>query len=182
MIYQISISNQLSCLDLSNYQRNVSDAKDTDTPTRTLNGQPSGINKVVTNVQPQVESNNNDNVGQEDQPWTVVTNRRIKKKLPFVSGTAKGVVGGLQTARKTPRRKCLGIFVSRLHQETTADQVKDHVVQKSHLNIEVKKLETKFKTYSSILVKTDFKYVQSLLVPDIWPEGTLIKRYYESKN
>ena len=72
--------------------------------------------------------------------------------------------------------------MSRLHQETNADQVKDHVVQKSNLNIEVKKLETKLKTYSSFLVKTDFKYVQSLLVPDIWPEGTLIKCYYESKN
>ena len=57
--------------------------------------------------------------------------------------------------------------------------MKDHVVQKSNLNIKVKKLETKFKTYSSFLVQTDFKYVQSLPVLDIWPEGTLIKCYYE---
>ena len=70
----------------------------TQTPTRTLNGRLCVIDNVVTNAQPQVESNKNDNIVQED---------------------------------------------------------------------------------SSFLVQTDFKH--NLLVPDIWLEGTLIKRYYENK-
>ena len=179
----VSAENNTSSSKTSRNKDTASDVKDTEASTRILNGilngKPSVKTNVVTNAQSQVESIKNDSVVQEDQPWTVVTTRRTQKKLPFVSGTAKSVVGGLQIARKTPRRKCLGIFVSRLHEESTADQVKDHVMQKSNLNIKVKKLETKFKTYSSFLVETDFKHVHSLLVPDFWPEGALIKHYYE---
>ena len=173
---RVSAENNTSS---SKTSRNKGTASDTEASTRTLNGKPSVKTNVVTNAQPQAESIKNNSVVQEDQPWAVVTNRRSRKKLPFVSGTAKGVVGGLQTVRKTPKIKCLGIFVSMLHEEITADQVKDHVLQKSNLNIKVKKLETKFKTYSSFIVETDFKHVHSLLVPDFWPEGALIKRYYE---
>ena len=151
---------------------------------RTEKEQPRESKKVDTNVQPQMESTNNASSAEleDGQPWTIVTNKRVKKKPPFISGTAKGVAGGLQVATKPPRRKCIGIFVSRLHCETTAEQVKDHVLQKLDTNFKIKKLETKFKTYSSFLVETGLKHVQSLLDPDIWPEGTLIKRYYESEN
>ena len=40
---------------------------------------------------------------------------------------------------------------------------------------------TKYDTYSSFFIGTDYKHVKNLLAPDIWLQGALIKRYYESK-
>ena len=81
---------------------------------------------------------------------------------------------------KQAKRKCLGIFVSRLHPNTTKSQVKEHIFKKLDFPIETEKLQTKFETYASFLVKVKFDHLQNLLVPDIWPQGALIRKYYES--
>ena len=116
-----------------------------------------------------------------EESWVLVTNKKVRKNTTYISGTAKGMPGALQVAVRKEKRRCLGVFLSRLDPETTEEMVKDHISRCSDLKVEVKKIVTKYDTYSSFFIGTDYKHVKNLLAPDIWPQGALIKRYYESK-
>ena len=80
-----------------------------------------------------------------------MTNKKDRKNTNYISGTAKRMPGGLQVAVRKEKRRCLGVFLSRLDTQTTEEMVKDHISQCSDLKVEVKKIVTKYDTYSSFL-------------------------------
>ena len=126
--------------------------------------------------QPFVKSGNQP--AANSNPWIEVT-RKKRNKNPAITGTGGGKFS-LKTANRRPTLKCLGIFVSRLHRDTSPEHVSDHLLQSQDLQVAVEKLPTKFSTYTSFLVKVEPASLEKLLVAEAWPQGALIRKYYES--
>ena len=86
-------------------------------------------------------------------------------------------------SNKTPashqNRSCTGLFVSRLLPKTSAGNVQKHILAETGLTkFRVEQLKTRYDTYSSFHIRCEKQVLNSLLNPDIWPQGLLIKPFY----
>ena len=79
----------------------------------------------------------------------------------------------------TKRRKPVGVFVSRLHPQTTAADVDAHLRDESGHIVKSERLATKCDTYASFCVRCGDAIAQNLLDPNFWPKGTMVKRFFE---
>jgi hypothetical protein len=97
--------------------------------------------------------------------------------------TGRGLTTDLRTANKhrkeshSSNKHCIGIFISRLVNRVTEEQVKRHILKETGILTRPEKLPTKFNSYSSFLVQCSPKIRSQLLNPDIWPRGALIKPF-----
>ncbi|KAG0434473.1 hypothetical protein HPB47_019085 [Ixodes persulcatus] len=100
----------------------------------------------------------------------VVPRRRVKAS----AGSAKESM--LHVVAKPPRKKAL--FVSRLHPETTCEEVSEIVgsVLDSQ-GFECTKLASRYDTYSSFHVSVNDEDFEKLVCPDLWPEGCLFRPF-----
>jgi hypothetical protein len=114
----------------------------------------------------------------------LVTGSKPKSKPAAVIGKRGG--GKLSTV---PRKISCDYFVSRFEKDTTEEEVIEHVKEVKgdmlDMCVSVKKLKTRFDTYSSFHVKltgsdVSVKAVRLLLdVEDGWPIGCFVRRYFD---
>ncbi|KAG0442747.1 hypothetical protein HPB47_015626 [Ixodes persulcatus] len=100
----------------------------------------------------------------------VVPRRRVKASV----GSAKE--SKLHVVAKPPRKKAL--FVSRLHPETTCEEVSKIVgsVLDSQ-GFECTKLASRYDPYTSFHVSVNDEDFEKLVCPDLWPEGCLFRPF-----
>jgi hypothetical protein len=89
-----------------------------------------------------------------------------------------------QTNEKKPRetkvnKTVTGLFITRLSPRTTTKQLELHIKRETSINIRVEKLRTKYPTYSSFFIRCDRRVRQSLWEPSLWPQGSLIKCFFD---
>ena len=75
------------------------------------------------------------------------------------------------------------VFVSRLHTDTSAEDLKKYVTSqfKNASNVECEKLKTRLDLYNSFMVTLhDVTFHESMNL-DNWPKGALVKRFYSPK-
>lgn len=82
-------------------------------------------------------------------------------------------------AVRPSRRKVNGIFLTRVSPTTTAGAVENFVRRATGADVIVEKLKTKFEWYSSFHVKCPSEDTDKLLKADMWPEGMLVKPFFE---
>ena len=81
-----------------------------------------------------------------------------------------------------PILKPAQVFLSRLHPDTTEEEIKNFAVKQfvSATAVTCKKLDTKYSSYSSFcIVLNGVSFKESINVEN-WPSGTLVKRFYSS--
>lgn len=107
----------------------------------------------------------------------------------------KPVVGASKInvhVKAIPTKRCVDIFVSRLHPETTDNELVDSVNSvKGELlvhEVHCTKLKSKYDFYSSFYVavhvdSNDFKAaIDLLMAPEAWPSGVFVKRFFKNRN
>ena len=76
-------------------------------------------------------------------------------------------------------RKRKHLFVSRLHEETTSQEINDFVMSVTDgSTVEVEKLKSKHSGYASFKISCDEKYSEVLLNENTWDDGILIRPYF----
>jgi hypothetical protein len=77
-------------------------------------------------------------------------------------------------------RTCIGVFITRMREQTTELQVCRHVLKETDINITCRpeKLRTRFSGYSSFLIQCQGQVRSQLRDPEIWPPGALVKPFY----
>jgi hypothetical protein len=85
----------------------------------------------------------------------------------------------IPTRKPFVNRVCTGVFVTRLLPKTSADNIQNYVLRQTGLKLKSIKLCTKYETYSSFHIKCEKRVFSDLLNPEIWPEGTLVKPFFE---
>ena len=89
--------------------------------------------------------------------------------------------GQLQVVQKNRTKKNgTGVFISRLSPQTKTHDIETYIHDLASSNVKVEKINTKFDTYSSFVIKCEHETRVKLLKPDVWEEGILIRGYYES--
>ena len=72
-----------------------------------------------------------------------------------------------------------GIFVTRLEPKTSPQQVQHLVKRETGLLVRAEKLQSKYTTYASFYIRGDRRLQDTLLCAEMWPKGTLVKRFVE---
>ena len=115
--------------------------------------------------------------------WMEVASREAKAQGPrgrrndAIIGTSK--VEGISAIRRVQRAS---VFVSRLDPTLDVKLLKSHIVKNVGFDVNVEKLKAKFNTYSSFHITAVCPDPQKLLAPDLWPEDTYVRWFYEKKN
>ncbi|XP_070532996.1 uncharacterized protein [Ptychodera flava] len=121
----------------------------------------------------------NDRVGDRRSPATT-TKELIR---PADSGRSKFILGkrqhtGLQTAATQRKR----VFVSRLRPETDTEHLVRYIRETMRIDtIDCDKLKTKYDSYASFCIAVRPDNFESLMNPDVWPEGVLIRKFYQPR-
>ena len=76
-------------------------------------------------------------------------------------------------------KQCIGVFVTRLKPWVTAQQVQQSLLSSTGIKVHPNRLETKYDTYASFLIRCNNNVRNTLLNADIWDSGTLLKPYYQ---
>ena len=96
-------------------------------------------------------------------------------KIPRKRNSAvigKGKTNSLRVAVVTKKKD---VFVSRLHEDTTCEEIKNHVIAVTKDDSsQVVKLQNKHPGYSSFRITCDEQYLSLLTSEDNWEEGILL--------
>ena len=101
----------------------------------------------------------------------------FQKSSNFLIGTRKDDHGIPVVQRR------MSAFISRLGPDTTVEILNNYI--KNYMNIAdfcCERLNTRFNTYSSFCVSTTETHFQSLMNADSWPEGVLVRKFFQRRN
>lgn len=92
----------------------------------------------------------------------------------FGSNTSKMAISAVESRRH--------IFVSRLHPNTSTEQLSQHLLENSIPILDVERLDTVSKEIAAFKVQVAYSDVKKIYNPDIWPKYTIIRPYRAPKN
>ena len=102
--------------------------------------------------------------------------QRRQRKPPIIG---KGTNGRLRVAVSIKRRD---IFISRLHEDTTCEDIDKYITEiVGNTVLQVEKLKNKYSGYSSFRVTCDEQYLNTLLSEDVWGEGILVRPFFQAR-
>ena len=110
----------------------------------------------------------------DEEGFTRVSNRRRPHGR-------RGAVTGCRTGtslRSVAQIRKVQIFVTRLEADLQPSSLKAYVTEIINDECTVEKLATRYPDYSSFLVTCNYNHMDSLLNPEEWQEGVLVKRFY----
>ena len=109
-------------------------------------------------------------VDTDNDGFTLVSRRRRPRRC-IITGSKSG------TSLRSVAQK-VQIFVSRLEPDLLPSTLKDYVKEIIDDDCEVEKRSTRYPSYSSFVVTCDFRHKESLLNPEEWEDGVIIRRFY----
>lgn len=112
-----------------------------------------------------------------DDGWQVVKTRRSQATI------GSKLHGRLKCIAPRPRKA--SVFLSRLAPDTTCRDVVEFVNDSFSRNADVIQLKTKYPdTYASfkVSVNVDSDSIEKIISPELWPEGALVRRFFEPRN
>ena len=121
----------------------------------------------------QVASSSNETT--ESSDWVLVNHR--KKSKPVITGTKRGT--GL---RAVSQIKLTRVFVSRLLPDISVEVIREYVSGLVSDDFEIVKLKTRYPSYSSFVITCDLKHRDTLLNPEEWEEGVLLRPFLGKLN
>ena len=77
-----------------------------------------------------------------------------------------------------PQIRKVPVFVTRLESYLLLETQKEYVPEFIGDECSVVKLVTRYPSYSSFMVTCDFKHLDSVLNPEEWQQGVLVRQFY----
>ena len=107
--------------------------------------------------------------------------RRNKKPShparPLTLGRKMGT--RIKVAESTRKAK---IFVSRLDPECHVEELREFIRELTGSDCEIDQLKTKYPSYSSFVITCDKQHEKTLLDPDEWETGIIIRPFWGEKH
>lgn len=82
---------------------------------------------------------------------------------------------------KTVRTKLVSVFATRFHPALDADVLALHLKDKLGREVMCQRVGSASSRFSSFKVSAECNEVSEMYAPQIWPEGSLVRRYYEPR-
>ena len=116
-------------------------------------------------------SNNTEDIDDEGD-FTLVSNRR-RGRRPVVVGSKDGT-----NLRSVIQVKNVRVFISRLEANISIATIKEYVDNMIGDECKVERLKTKYDSYSSFLVTCGLRYKDTVMNPEEWQVGVLIRPFF----
>ena len=123
----------------------------------------------------QQEQSRDDGISGQYTPW--------HKDGKIIVGT--GHSGGLKVVQprrqldsERQSRRITDVFLSRLGPSTSCAQIATQVRRETGLNVNPKKIKSKYDSYSSFYIRAERRDTSILMDGNIWPTGTLAKSFF----
>ena len=109
--------------------------------------------------------------------------RKNREQLIYGKGRHSSIKAAVNTrpeSQNMPKqnRVITGVFVTRLHPDSTCRQLELHIKRETSLTVRPERLNTRFNTYSSFYIRADKNTRQLLMDSNLWPSGALIKPFF----
>uniref|UniRef100_A0A1Y1KA50 Phorbol-ester/DAG-type domain-containing protein n=1 Tax=Photinus pyralis TaxID=7054 RepID=A0A1Y1KA50_PHOPY len=173
-------TNKLSYSSITAKDNSAGDASNALTPlTHNIKDQEKGI----TNAPSSTAKMGPNTVGSEEvthnkspshDRFTVVTHKK-KKTAPTILGTRVECDITAVVSRRN-------VFISRLHPNTTVDQLTNYIQKQNISVLAVEKLETQSDTISAFKIVIPTTEAYNIYKPEIWPQYTIIRPYRQPRN
>ena len=108
----------------------------------------------------------------DEEGFQVHTSRRRRNRRSIMTGRKTGT-----NLRLVPQVKRFNLFVSRIETGVLPETLKSFVSDLISDVCSVQCLKTRFPDYLSFIVSCDDRHRDTIMNPDEWPEGVLIKQY-----
>ena len=95
-----------------------------------------------------------------------------------VIGNAANHNGRLTTVRTF---RPIEVFITRLSPDTENFQIAEFLKKDHNIDTVVERLTTRYDSYSSFKIKTTTEHIKTVMNPETWPEGVLIRKFFNPK-
>ena len=100
--------------------------------------------------------------------------RRAVRAAPIV-GT------GAQSGIQTVKTKLVSVFASKFSPELDAETLSRYLKEKLGREVKCQKIDTVQSRFGSFKVSAECNEVAEMYKPELWPDGALVRRYYEPR-
>lgn len=81
------------------------------------------------------------------------------------------------------KKRTWSLFISRANTETTSDDIVYHVRSiMPRANVECNQLQTRYNTYKSFKLNVVCENIETLMDPNSWPEGILVRKFFTPRS
>lgn len=98
-----------------------------------------------------------------------------EKKTYGIVGT--GAVGNIHAVTT----KLVSVFVTKLAPDLDSETLASYLKEQLSRDVMCQKIGTEYTRYSSFKVTAECKEVAEMYAPQLWPEGTYVRRFYENR-
>ena len=98
-----------------------------------------------------------------------------EKKTYGIVGTA--AVGNMHAVTS----KLVSVFASKLAPDLESETLASYLKEQLSRDVTCQKIDTQYTRYSSFKVTAECKEVGVMHAPQLWPEGTYVRRFYENR-
>lgn len=97
------------------------------------------------------------------------------------SGPASIIGTGTMSTIKTVKTKIVSVFATKFSPELDADTLADYLKSKLNRVVTCQKIDNARSRVGSFKVTAECNDIGEMYTPELWPEGALIRRYYEPR-
>ena len=105
---------------------------------------------------------------------TTVVRKRSRPAPIIGTGTVSTI--------KTVKTKIVNVFATKFSPDLDADTLADYLQSKLNRTVTCQKIDHARSRFGSFKVTAECNEVTEMYNPELWPEGALIRRYYEPRN
>lgn len=98
-----------------------------------------------------------------------------EKKTYSIVGT--GAVGNIHAVTT----KLVSVFVTKLAPDLESETLANYLKEQVSRDVICQKIVTEYTRYSSFKVTAECKEVGEMYMPQLWPEGAYVRRFYENR-
>lgn len=103
------------------------------------------------------------------------TNKSERKRPEPIHGT------GTQSHIRAVRTKLVNVFATKFLPDLDAEELRSYLKEKLGRDVQCERIVTGNTRCSSFKVSIECEDVSEVYNPELWPEGSLVRRYYESR-
>lgn len=114
-------------------------------------------------------------------PENAATN--AKPRLNLIKGKKTGGIVGTGTGGdiQVIKSKLVSVFATKFSPDLDSETLTSYMENKLERKVTCQKLETVHSRFSSFKITAECKEVSEMYNPELWPEGTFVRRFYEAR-
>lgn len=118
----------------------------------------------------------------ENNQFQIVRNKKKRRISKPIIGTSTLNSPDASHGLRGITTRYVSLFVSRLHHETSTEDMITYTKNKFNLDVKCEKIDTLYKTHASFKVEFISEKSDILYMPEMWPAGVLVRKFYKARS